>query len=573
MKRLTLCLLCLLAPLPGGLSAGEKPLPPDLALVPADGLFFLHVRLQDVYMSDHFKEWRETLTMAGIKALESFDSRFFPAPSSLDRVTVFVPKNSFEPVIAIRTSKAIDKAAFLKYTIPDVIEEKGQGTFGSFYRYPRKNLGFVFADDKTLVAGSPSAMLDFMEAPRAKNGNLSEPLRQANSGHAAVLAVNLEFIPPPIMGLVLQQSPPPMRALLEPASKAKVAAATVDLRKEGQLDLRLVFADAKQAAEGEAAARQGIKMARAFIAQKREEMKNIAEEMKNIVNGGDGNLERLPEAAMSVFTLGMLNRFDDYLAAEPIKKNGLSLTMSVKIPKQGQAALLASAASLGLFSSLPRSFNSIKSMAPRPAASPNRVVSTNNLKQIALAVHSYHDVYKKFPAAAICDPKGKPLLSWRVAILPYVEQNQLYNEFKLDEPWDSEHNKKLIARMPEIYVVPAASKTPKGETHYLVFVGNDKDSATAFELTQGIPISQITDGTSNTIMCVEASKSVPWTKPEDIPYDAKKPLPKPADFYGNGIFLAAFCDGSVRAMRGNVGDAQMRALITCNGGEVVDPDD
>src|ERR1700677_3496891 len=66
-----------------------------------------------------------------------------------------------------------------------------------------------------------------------------------------------------------------------------------------------------------------------------------------------------------------------------------------------------------------------------------RTQSMNNLKQIALSLHSYHDVYKTFPAAAICDKDGKPLLSWRVAISPYVEQLPLYNQFKLDEPWDS----------------------------------------------------------------------------------------------------------------------------------------
>src|SRR5438045_1511259 len=77
----------------------------------------------------------------------------------------------------------------------------------------------------------------------------------------------------------------------------------------------------------------------------------------------------------------------------------------------------------------------------------HRLTSSNNLKQIALAFHSFHDTYGGMPAAAICDKAGKPLLSWRVAILPWIEEGALYKQFKLDEPWDSKHNKALLKKM------------------------------------------------------------------------------------------------------------------------------
>ncbi len=100
-----------------------------------------------------------------------------------------------------------------------------------------------------------------------------------------------------------------------------------------------------------------------------------------------------------------------------------------------------------------------------------RMVSMNNMKQIALAMHNYHDVYGRLPAPAIMDKDGKPLLSWRVAILPFIEQDNLYKQFKLDEPWDSEHNKKLLVQMPGIYApVKAATKEPFA-TFYQVFTG------------------------------------------------------------------------------------------------------
>ena len=93
----------------------------------------------------------------------------------------------------------------------------------------------------------------------------------------------------------------------------------------------------------------------------------------------------------------------------------------------------------------------------------------NNLKQIGLAMHNYHARHKTFPPAYTVDKDGKPLLSWRVLILPYLEQDALYKEFHLDEPWDSEHNRALIDRMPTTYLCPGGSskRADRGKTTYL----------------------------------------------------------------------------------------------------------
>src|SRR5207302_9126297 len=133
-----------------------------------------------------------------------------------------------------------------------------------------------------------------------------------------------------------------------------------------------------------------------------------------------------------------------------------------------------------------------------------------NLKQIGVAMHRRMDVHKVLPGPAIYrDKLAPPLLSWRVALLPYLEQQDLYKQFRLDEPWDSEHNKKLLGKMPDVYRSPGA-KAPT-TTHYQVFVGQ----GTIFEGPGGIGFAQILDGTSNTLMVVEAAAAVPWTKPED----------------------------------------------------------
>jgi hypothetical protein len=201
-----------------------------------------------------------------------------------------------------------------------------------------------------------------------------------------------------------------------------------------------------------------------------------------------------------------------------------------------------------------------------------RMKSMNNLKQMALAVHNYHDAMGRFPFPGGTAPKGnpqgalpdpKPNLSWRVLILPYIEQANLYNQFRFDEPWDSAHNKALIPLMPKIYAPPSGVDAPKGHTFYRMFTGpNTFSEARSF--------INITDGTSNTIMILEAGESVPWTKPDEMPLGAK--LPKLGGHF-KGKMIVAMGDGSVRMIDLNkISDTTLRAAITTNGGEVLGSD-
>ncbi len=192
--------------------------------------------------------------------------------------------------------------------------------------------------------------------------------------------------------------------------------------------------------------------------------------------------------------------------------------------------------------------------------------SMNNLKQIALCAFNYEATYQTFPPAFTSDKKtGKPLLSWRVAMLPYMEEVPLYNEFHLDEPWDSDHNKPLIAKMPKILRSPGSTVAP-GMTNYLTI--RHKDSA--FPGKEGIKITAITDGTSNTLMAVEVDDdhAVTWTKPDDLDFDPQKPLAGLKGLWPNG-FIAAFCDGSVRFIPATVAPETMRRLVYRNDGNPV----
>jgi prepilin-type processing-associated H-X9-DG protein len=194
----------------------------------------------------------------------------------------------------------------------------------------------------------------------------------------------------------------------------------------------------------------------------------------------------------------------------------------------------------------------------------NRMKDSNNLKQFALAMHNYNDVNGQIPGA-ICDKAGKPLLSWRVMLLPYVEQDNLFRQFHLDEPWDSEHNKKLVEKMPRIFEVPGRP-VKAGHTHYRTFVG-EKGSWKKYDDT--LTVAGIPDGTSNTWMIAEAEEAVIWTKPDELPADGKTP-PKLGKFFSGG-FNVAFWDGSVRYFA-KMPKAALK-FIDPNDGEVIGPDD
>jgi hypothetical protein len=210
--------------------------------------------------------------------------------------------------------------------------------------------------------------------------------------------------------------------------------------------------------------------------------------------------------------------------------------------------------------------------APVPKAAPvpavtieHLIASEKNLKEIGIAFHNYHDANAFLPTN-IMDQNGKEILSWRVAILPFLEQSDLYKQFKLDEPWDSENNKKLIEKMPKQYA-PIRVKAKAGETFYQVFYGE----GALFGPKQKPWILGITDGTSNTAMVVEAGEPVVWTKPADIPFNKEKALPKLGGLFG-GEFHVCLCDASVVLVKKDFDEEQMKFFITPNGGEVIDVD-
>jgi hypothetical protein len=189
-------------------------------------------------------------------------------------------------------------------------------------------------------------------------------------------------------------------------------------------------------------------------------------------------------------------------------------------------------------------------------------VQTTNLKQIGLAFHNYAAVNNHLPAMATYGPDGLPTLSWRVALLPYFGEEELYRQFRQDEPWDSPHNKAVAARMPAVFESPA-SPAPPGQTRIRGFAGK----GTIFDGLQGVSFSDITDGTSNTLLVAVAYEATPWTKPGELPFVPGRPLPALDHRDPNGYHIA-LADGSVRSLA--VQDAGLLPhIITRAGGEVI----
>jgi hypothetical protein len=189
--------------------------------------------------------------------------------------------------------------------------------------------------------------------------------------------------------------------------------------------------------------------------------------------------------------------------------------------------------------------------------------SADNLRAIGQALHNYHDVRGEFPGN-VTDEKGTPVLSWRVRLLPFLDGDDAFAKFKMNEPWDSESNKALLETMPRAFA-PVRLRGEPGHTYYLGFDGPD----TLFERGKATSVRSVVDGCRNTVMLVEAEKAVPWTKPEDVPFDAAKDPPKLGAFF-DGAFNVLTADGAVSRAKKDVSPAALKAAIRKSDGQVVD---
>ena len=528
------------------------PLPPDLALVPADAVGFVSVRVPVVWKHDILKGLRETVAAAGPKAVAAFEKQFYPSLATVDRVTVVGRRPWVDrppSIVGIITfTEPVDREKFRKLYAADAAEEKTGGK--SIYTDPANDIALAFPDDKLVVVGDPAGVAAVVAGPAKADGPLAPAVKLAAGGRAVVAAFNARAVPD------LPRDFPGLPADVKPLLAADQVVLTIDLATpDPVVEARAVYADEDAATAAAAGLKAAAGLARGALATAR---KQFEDTLSDGAGRGPRPLHEAGDAAAALAGIGGMNQLDALLDNLPVKRTGPALVATVTTPPGVTRILGYYSATLGML--LP----AVKNV--REAAA--RVTGQNNLKQIGLAMHNYESAYGRFPAAAICDKDGKPLLSWRVAILPYIEQNSLYQEFKLDEPWDSEHNKKLIPKMPKLYVCPRAP-VGEGKTVYKVFVGK----GAMFETEKSGPITSITDGTSNTIMAIEGGEAVTWTKPDDIPFDPAKPLPDLSLPTGIKRVSVVLGDGSVRVLDLNkVKEAVIKLLIQKDDGQVIPPE-
>ena len=407
------------------------------------------------------------------------------------------------------------------------------------YRF-RQNppIELALVDKKTMVLGTPGFLESMLRAAAVPgNATAESPLRQlvgtrAPSDDVAVfvavqparqfLKTGLENTPPLPLPLEF------VRGLPDQVSSFRL---NVNVSEGQKVQLVATATDADAAAEIEKGVRGGLGM-----------VKTLFLATMLVVPAGEGQL--VGKSTRSYFTR-LANWLEKRL--QP-KRDGAT------VPLEAGLEFTNTAIAVGLL--LPAV------QQAREAA--RRAQTKNNLKQLITALHNYHVTNRHFPTQANYDNNGKPLLSWRVHILPYIDQQALYSRFKLNEPWNSPHNRQLIRLMPPTYANP--NLPSGGVTNYLAVVGADSVVSTT-----GVNLRQITDGTSRTVVLVEvdANRAVPWTKPVDHEIKATDPKAGLGGLRPGG-FHVSMADGRVIFVPISVDSKYIQALATKSGGEVVE---
>ncbi|HEV3385999.1 MAG TPA: DUF1559 domain-containing protein [Gemmata sp.] len=503
-------------------SPAKKELPIELQYVPVDAALFLSVDALQVWDHPILKAFRKADPRTFDELTDAAKMSFGLSPGDVASLVAFMPKiqigdNHDGVGVVITFRKAYDKVK-LAHGVETLLPKNSKIKVVALT--DRKALVLINLDDEF---AKPQ--------PADKTGPLTTALHNAASGkRTCVVALTPSNLPEILRG---EDVPAQIRPF-QPLLKATAITTSFNLGKSLDLNVQVKTGTAGQAAECERAL--GTLMG--LIQEE------LSEELKTVETDAvkDPSLKDLV-TTMKAASTAIKNAKYSTLGNE----TGLTVSLEADLP-----------------------FSSAYFAAKERIESAKAVITTtNNLMQIALATINYADSMNgNLPPAAICDKTGKPLLSWRVLILPYMEQEALFKEFKLDEPWDSDHNKKLLAKMPKVYAIPGKNKLGDTDTYFRVFVGN----GAGFDWIKGARFpADIPDGTSQTLMCVTARDSVPWTKPEELEFDPDKDM---RNLLGtvNGKMMCAMFDGSSHTFKKIPSKETIHALITPAGGEVIGDD-
>jgi serine/threonine protein kinase len=610
----TICLLLLCAGLanlgkPPASEENEKakkeqerlePLPPDLALVPQDALAFMTLRVGDLWNATGIERARDRLfkdhpQLAAVikQGLADMEAHAGFGLADIERVTFLIvrPEESgWALIVATKKPFDIDK---VRRIVGTSFKSRRQNDLWYYVGNKRGPNAIYALSERIFVAGmatpdgppmprppphpgpqvnlpparpSLEVILDWISKrnPQRERGPLRPALQRAAKKHDLVAGYN----PPPehlnLAGLFLG----PEYQALRPLLALRSATLTLDLESSFRpqvngdtlkTELHLGFADESRAAAARDAAEKGLAIAR-------KQMQAALDQLALAIgfNKEFGELWKLASK--------LLNQLESAYRLAEVRVDGTDVVVGFK-----------------LVTDLPELATTIPTIAQEFLEVGQRNQAASKLRQLVIAMHSYHDTFRRLPPAVLYDKTGKPMHSWRVLLLPYLEQPTLFRQFKLNEPWDSPHNSKLLAMMPEVYA-PMNLVKRGDKTCYQVFTGRTAPFAAAkpgpgqlrpfkikgrevdlYETGPIVKLDSFTDGTANTILIVEARDWVPWTKPEDLHFRPEMPLPPLGGQFKTG-FLAAMADASVKLVGRTVSEKSIRAAITPAGNDVPGPD-
>lgn len=505
--------------------------------IPADSIAVFSIEVGAVMTAPQFAAWPWEIAAVACREQFGFDLN---QVETVD-VTVSMPSPMPEFGVSVRTKSPYDIAE-LTDQIAGPVEKAPKDESLRFRDLKEAQMVRVAQKDPQRVLIGTQGTLRRMLSQRIQTGGPIVPLVQSSPA-LAKLAINLTKVRDLILAAYHETEPEMPDAIRDDVLEVIELTDNVmlEVTTSESRPLRLTFGtsspdNTKSLNEALTNLRaEGLELARESVAQQMEADESITAEMKGAIADYSDRIQKM------------------------INDQALWSIVDDRIEMRTETSLMASYQTIGVMTGL--LLPAVQ--AARTAA--RRMQSSNNMRQFMLALLNYESAFKRFPPRASADKEdGKPLLSWRVAILPFLEEQQLYQEFKQDEPWDSEHNIQLLDRMPNIYKHPDID-TPPGHTVYLAPYGE----GTGWP-EETLRFRDITDGTSNSIALVEVTGelSVPWTKPEDLNLDEH---PGTSWMEATGAWVAFF-DGSVQRLSTFVADEVLEALFTINGGEVVSLD-
>jgi len=518
-----------------------RPADRTLAVVPTDAFLFVSVKVSKLWDNPAAKPVRDWFAAQKVEPLNEMVGL---RPAEIDRVTVFKaswdPDEDGGPLVLISTRKPYNEVTVLKaLPIAKAGLQPWRRTPGRVVELEGSMRWVVFLDDRTLLfipridgkTAGPNLLAQLIA--RKPDGPLATALAAA-ADHDFTVGIDIRGVEEfaTLIQADKNKQITPFISLL----RAKTAMLTADFDKTAKVQATLTFADAATAKRAAPVLEEGIKTFADFLTIDKTQSSFTGPEEKVMIGW-----------AVTV------------LKNAKVMAAGANVLATADVPYADDLAKLVTA--------LPKQFGVARDNA----------TATNNLKQLGLAIHSFHDSYGFSPGDVFGGGQKPPAWSWRVQILPFIEQGNLYNQLQTNLPWDDPVNLKVLeaAEMPKVFEIPGRP-APKGQTYFRIFTmpkdAKGKDRPWLKEGERGPTMAAVSaaDGTSLTFMVVEAGEAVPWYKPDVLAYDGKLPLPqlgaKDAD-----QFLALFGDGSVRSFKpSKLGERTIRALITPFGGEVIE---